>query len=112
MPLRLTALSFALLVAGLFPPSNALLQTSTHSTTLPVTVLPTRVGLPDEPAPTSPGALSVFPFARPQPTNAQDTVAPPAQIVVSAWYPIQPGDMWLYQRSPPKAATRAACRTR
>lgn len=57
MPLKSPALACALLTSGL-PLSGAVLQTPAR-VTLPVTVLPTDFGLPDEPAPSYPANVTV-----------------------------------------------------
>src|ERR1700680_3922779 len=59
MPLIAKLLVFALLIGAVLPISDAQSQTTPRLSTLPITVLPTAFGLPDESAPTYPANLSV-----------------------------------------------------
>ena len=43
-------------------------------------------------------AIRAFLLGQDRPAVAQGTGPPSAQNVVSSWYPIQPGDTWVYQK--------------
>jgi hypothetical protein len=59
MPSIAKLLVFALLIGAVSPISGAQIQASPRWSTLPITVLPTEFGLPDESAPAYPANLSV-----------------------------------------------------